>query len=165
MKDTDKEIQKAVAKLIAEEWIAGTMYKMMTLACKQDQRGVIKDLFNEIGNDEIDDHFASLVKWCDQFGCYIPCSEDEFNKLADKKLVKLAKEVKKGQDAKYYIEKALESEELAINSYKEVLDEQPVHIYTELQSILWSIYYDEEEHLKDLNSSLIACDANVEMII
>ena len=65
MKDTDKEIQKAVAKLIAEEWIAGTMYRMMTFACKKDERAVIKDLFDEIGMDEINDHFNSLVKWCD----------------------------------------------------------------------------------------------------
>lgn len=161
----DKDIQKALNKLISEEWIASNMYQQMIFGCIPEERGVIYELFTSIANDEMHDHMKSLVDWCMQHAYDIPCKTAEFKRYASAADVKLLDTFKTKQNAAYYIEKAIESEKSAIESYKAVIDSGNIAQFTDLQSIIWNNYYDEQEHLEKLNSALIAYEANADMIM
>ena len=161
----NKDIQEATARLISEEYIAAAIYIQATMAAESESVDVIADLFNQTAKDELDDHMAELVKWCRDYGYDVPCSEKEFRKEADKDLVKLLDSMKKKQNAGYYLDLAAKSEELAIASYKKVLELKDICQFTDLQATLWHIYYDEEQHLRDINSTKAAFNAGVDMII
>lgn len=68
MKDTNsmmnKKVQDALSKLISEEWVAGNLYALMAISCKKDEREIINSLFTDLYNDEIHDHYRSLIEWC-----------------------------------------------------------------------------------------------------
>lgn len=108
---------------------------------------------------------AELIKWCKTYDYDIPCSEKEFKKYADPKIYKIVQDLKKNQDAVYYIQEAIKQENLSIKSYKNALNTKNLCEFTDLQSLLWNIYYEEEEHLSELNSSLIAIEANADLIL
>lgn len=136
-----------------------------TMAADPESVDVIADLFNQTAKDELDDHMAELVKWCREYGYDVPCSDKEFRKEASKDLIKLLDNMKKKQDAGYYLDLAAKSEELAIATYKDALGIKGICQFTDLQATLWHIYYDEEQHLRDINSTKAAFDAGVDMII
>ena len=159
------KLQDAVRKLIAEEYYAYTLYFLSRFAVAPNERDVVSDLFSQIADDELDDHMKTLTEWCFEYGIDVPCTESEFKKLAGAKASKQVSDLKKGKDAAYYIQEAVKSEEMAIESYKAVLDMKEVHDFTDLQSALWKIYYDEEEHLGNLKTARIAYDAGNSLIM
>ena len=55
--------------------------------------------------------------------------------------------MKSKEDAIYYIEGAIESEEEAIKSFEDALQQEYL---PELQGVLLKCYYDEIQHLEDL---------------
>lgn len=160
-----ERLQDAVRKLISEEYYAYKLYMLARLAVKADEKGAVDQLFSEISDDELNDHLKMLVEWCRDYGVDVPCSEAEFKKAADSKISKQVDYLKKNKDAAYYMQEGITSEEAALASYKKVLDMDEVHEFTDLQSALWKIYYDEEEHLRDLNTAKIAYDAGDNLVI
>ena len=161
----DKKLQDAVKRLISEEYFAYQLYLFSKMAVKKEDRGVLFQLFTEIAQDELDDHMKTLIDWCIEYNVDIPCSEAEFKKCAAVKISRQVSQLKKNKDAAYYLEEARKSEELAIASYKEVLDKDGVCQFTDLQSILWKIYYEETEHLQKIDTAKIAYDAGDDLII
>lgn len=161
----DKKLQDAVRKLISEEYFAYQLYLFSKMAVKKEDRGVLFDLFTTIATDELDDHMKMLIDWCVEYNVDVPCSEVDFKKYADKKVSRQVLQLKKNKDAGYYLDEARKSEELAIASYKEVLNGEDVCQFTDLQSILWKIYYEEAEHLRDIDTTRIAYDAGDDIVI
>lgn len=58
-----------------------------------------------------------------QSGYDVPATFSEFKKYADKEDAKLFESFKKGKEASYYLELAIESEKRAIESYEKLLEE------------------------------------------
>lgn len=163
MKDTDNglvsaELRKTLKKLISEEYYAYQLYMLSRMAVKSEWHAAIDDLFSEIAEDELGDHMKQLIAWCREYGVDIPCSESEFRKAAGEKASKQVSALKKNKDAAYYIAEAIKTEELAADSYKEAIETDGVSQLTDLQSLLWHIYYDEAEHLGKLRTARIAVD-------
>ena len=164
MKKTDNafmndKLQASALKLISEEYLAYQLYTLAGIAVKKEEAPILKGLFGEIAEDELHDHLKELVEWCRQYGYEIPCTETEFKKYADKNASKQVSQLRKGQPAGDYIDEAIKSEEMAIASYKEVLDYEGTCQFTDLQALLWHIYYDENEHLQNLKTTKIAYEA------
>lgn len=143
----EKNTQKILEKLISEERIAVDFYMGALNNVKPEQRALIHDKFKEIALDEKHDHFKKLVKFATLNGYEVPFKYKDFEKFASKKTVNLFNSLKVGEDALYYIEKAIESEKDAIASYEKALSEEFVF---ELQAVLLNNYYDELEHLEEL---------------
>lgn len=116
-KTLDKEVQAAINKLISDEWFAGQTYRQFILLVKDDDRSKIAGEMIEVANDEIDDHLRSLIEFALSYGFSVPSTYNEMKKLADKEDVKLFEDCKKDQDAKFYINKAIEAEKRAIDTY------------------------------------------------
>ena len=161
----ESKIAKAVCKLISEEYYAYQLYLFSGLSVKKEDLENVDQLFAEIGKDELNDHMKQLIAWCREYEVEVPASESEFKKLADVKAVKLVSGLKKNKDAVYYINEAIKSEEIAIESYKKALEIDGICLLTDLQSLLWHIYYDECEHLDKLNTSKIAVEAGDDLVI
>lgn len=70
------KIQKILNQLISEEWIAGQMYKFYVYAMEdQEDIDFCQDTFNEISEDELNDHMESMISWARTYGYSIPCKE------------------------------------------------------------------------------------------
>lgn len=159
-----EKVQKALNKLISEEWFAGNTYILFANALDRDDRNyeAIRSAFDETAIDELQDHMKSMIQFALQNGYDVPSTFSEFKKYADKEDVKLFETFKKGKDSDYYLKLALESEQRAIVSYEEVvegLDE--LAFLTELQAILKNNYYDEVEHLESFNFLKYTIDAQL----
>jgi len=150
----EKKVQRAVKKLISEEWIASTFYEQMILACDPAERETIKDLFEKNGIDEKEDHYAKLVKFAEMKGFDIPCKMSDYEMSAGESTVKQFEKWSKGKKADYYIEEAIKAEEDAIKSYSEILNDED--ICQCLKNYILEFYYDEVEHLSNLNTLLLA---------
>lgn len=160
-----KALQGQVQKLIAEEYFAYQLYFFSLAAAGGDEVGVVAELFAKIGEDELRDHLAQLAEWCRAYGVDVPASESEMKKAASKKLQALTSGLKKGQPAGYYLDQAIAQEELAAESYKKALEGKDVCQFTDLQATLWHIYYDEVQHLRDLNTAKIAYEAGDDLVM
>jgi hypothetical protein len=79
----------------------------------------------------------------------------ECNKQLDK--------IKMYEDPLYYIDEAIKSEQFAIASYEEVLQDT-TNIPYELNAIMLQNYYDELEHLDDLMVMKYAIEAGAELV-
>jgi ferritin-like protein len=161
----NEKLQDAVKKLISEEWYAYQLYMFSAMTAKKDQVKFIDDLFKETANDELGDHMKELIEWCRTYDYEIPCGEAEFKKYADKTLSKQLADLKKNKDAGYYLDEAIKSEEAAVKSYKAVLEYPDTYHYTDLQALLWHIYYDEVEHLEKLHTAKIAYEADADLVM
>lgn len=157
----EKKVQKALNKLISEEWMAGTMYKQMLLACKQDEVKTLVELVHETAVDEIDDHYAKLVKYAVSYGFDVPCHVKDYEKYASDACVKMFNNFKKDQDAGYYITQIIEAEKDAISSYEEILDDE--ELPQEFLAVVLPNYYDEIEHLENFGTLNIAYNASVQI--
>ena len=100
----DKKIEKAVKKLISEEWLASTFYEQMILACDPNERDTIADIFRNHANDEKYDHYEKLISFAISNTLEIPCKLQEYDRYSDESLVKLIEKFQKGKKANYYIE-------------------------------------------------------------
>lgn len=154
MDKLDKKTEKALCKLISEEWIAATLYEQMVLACKSEERNVIHDLFLQTADDERNDHYAKLVRFAIEKDVEIPCSLKDYAKYAAKSVVKQFDNWKKNKDAGYYIDEGIVSEQDAILSYTEILNDEDVCDC--LKGLILEFYYDELEHLSNLNTLKLA---------
>ena len=76
----------------------------------------------ETSDDELDDHYASLVAFAKQNGYDVPSTYSEMKKYADKGDVKLFESCKKNQDALFYLNEGIKSEERAIETYEKYID-------------------------------------------
>jgi hypothetical protein len=75
--------------------------------------------------------------------------------------VKQFNALKSGQDADYYVDQALKAEQDAISSYEEALQED---LPMDLIPIVTRNYYDEIEHLDQLGTMKIACQAGMDAV-
>ena len=71
--------------------------------------------------------------------------------------------IKMYEDPLYYIDEAIKSEQFAIASYEEVLQDT-TNIPYELNAIMLQNYYDELEHLDDLMVMKYAIEAGAELV-
>jgi ferritin-like protein len=157
----EKNIQKILDKLMAEELLAHMFYMGCPVAAKKDEAKIFEKLFIEIAEDELNDHFLSLKKWALDNDFKVPYKMKEYMKLATKDAKRLDS-LKDNQSALYYIEKAIESEKDAISSYEEALKNKDLPY--ELHSILINNMFDEKEHLEKLNTLSYAFDANATLV-
>ena len=157
-----KSTEKALKKLISEEIIAVDFYVGCLGSVMCEERKFIEEKFTEIMLDERDDHLQKLVKfaresYCDEFE--VPFKYKDIEKYASNKCVSTFNKLKRGEHAAYYIEKAIEIEKDAIASYEEVLEDEWVS--AEANAILLNIYYDEVQHLQELELLLQCCTMGV----
>ena len=130
-----------VNKLISEETIAHDFYIGCIMTVDKDEVCCIENIFVETANDELNDHCKSLVKWAKDNGYDVPFKYKDYRKYSDKKLFDLLDKLKPGKDAKSYVEDAILSENLAIESYEDAMKYDGVPY--ELHAILMKNYYDE----------------------
>lgn len=142
------KIQKALNKLISEEIIASEQYIGSIVATCTCQSSEFAQIFEGIADDEYDDHYKKLVAYAIANDYDVPFKWKDYEKHADPKAFRLLSSLKTGEKTKYYIEKAVESEKLAVESYMQIA--QDPDLPYEFTSICWQIYYDEVEHLSKL---------------
>ena len=68
--------------------------------------------------------------------------------------------LKRGEDAPYYIERAIESEVEAIKSYEECMAGEYLF---DLQPVMLKCYYEEMKHLEDLQLLLTCANMGVDL--
>ena len=145
----DKDVQEAINKLAADEWFAGQIYKQFILLVKHEDRSKIAGEMLEVADDELDDHLRSIIEFALSYGFSVPSNYNEMKKLADKEDVKLFENCKKNENALFYIEKGIEAEERAIQTYQKYFDDYEfAHFFQDFKLIVQNNYYDEIDHLK-----------------
>lgn len=157
----EKKNEKILKKLISEEWIASNFYEQMIYACVPEERDVICAIFLKNRDDEKNDHYTKLIDFCIENGFDVPCKMSDYEMYADENIVKQFDKWSKGKNAGYYIEQAIKSEEDAVKSYLEVLNDESV--FECVKRLVLEFYYDELEHLGNLNSLLIAYNVSAKI--
>lgn len=160
----NKKYQNILNKLIAEEVIAHDLYIGCIMSINKEDVCNISNMFNKIAIDEMDDHCKKLADWAYANDYEVIFKYKDYLKYADEKLVSLFNNLKRNESVEYYFKKAIESEECAIKSYKEVLEKQGNDVPYDLYSILIQNSYDEDEHLRDLQDLYYALQHNAEFI-
>ena len=163
----DKKIQDLLNKLISEEMLANMSYRNAIVSGFDIDKIIIDNIkilnkpFQLIANDELADHHKALVIFAIQNGYTVPIQDKEFKKYASDTAWKGYDQMKHGQDTMYYIDLMIELEKDAIKSYEDAMniDDVPYELY----SILQKNYYDECEHLSDLNTLKVATEAGAEL--
>ena len=154
MKDNNEyynaKIQKILNKLISEEWLAGNMYSFYMQTVDSEERSLVFDMFGTLSDDEIDDHYKSLVDWALLYGYDVPCTIRDIERYASKNAVRLFNSFTKNKDAMYYVKKSIEAEKDAIMSYQEALQSEELVQFGDLKAIILRNYTDELEHLENL---------------
>lgn len=158
----NKNVQKVLSKLIAEEMLANSMYRISIIACNPLESIKIADMFRETADDELMDHHQNLVKFAVMNDYDVPCQDKEYKKFASETAWKSYDNIKKDQDAKYYIDLAIKAEEDACESYLKAMDVEDIPY--ELYAIIQKNYYDEKEHLENLKTLQIANEVNAELV-
>lgn len=147
----DKDVQAAINKLASDEWFAGQMYKQFVLLVSPEDRSKIAGEMLEIAKDELDDHLKSIIEFALSYDFSVPSTYNEMKKLADKEDVKLFENCKKNEDALFYIQKGIEAEKRAIETYQKYFDDYEfAHFFQDFKLIVQNNYYDEVEHLEKL---------------
>ena len=155
----DKKVQDALNKLISDEWFAGNVYKQFVVLASNEARAQIEQLLLETADDELNDHYASLVTFAKQNGYDVPSTYSEMKKYADKADVKLFESCKKDQDALFYLNEGIKSEERAIETYEKYVDNEDLKCEPNLEVIIKNNYYDEQQHLEDFNFAIESIQA------
>ena len=155
----DKKVQDALNKLISDEWFAGNVYKQFVVLVVKRFKPQIEDLMIETSDDELNDHYASLVAFAKQNGYDVPSTYSEMKKYADNADVKLFESCKKGQDALFYLNEGVKSEERAIETYEKYVDSEDLKCEPSLEVIIKNNYYDEQQHLEDFNFAVESIQA------
>ena len=155
----DSKIQNALNKLISDEWFAGNIYKQFIVLVDSKYRSQIEDIMLETANDELNDHYASLVAFAKQNGYDVPSTYAEMKKYADKGDVKLFENCKKNQDSLFYLKESVKSEERAIEIYEKYVNDNDFDVVPDLQIIIKNNYYDEQQHLEDFNFAIESIDS------
>ena len=159
--DVDAKVQKIINKLIAEEVIAHDFYIACCMAARKDEANEFRKMFISTAVDELDDHRNGIAQWAMDNGYSVPFKYKDYRKYSDKKLFDLLDKLKPGKDAKSYVEDAILSENLAIESYEDAMKYDGVPY--ELHALLMKNYYDEQQHLDDLQTLRTAVEANTHL--
>lgn len=159
--EKNKTVQKWLRRLISEEMIAHDLYVGSVMACKPEQRDMFRDKFIEIAVDERDEHAKDMIDWALANGYEVPFKYKDYERYASDKTVRQFNALKAERDADYYIDEALKAEQDAIASYEEAPQED---LPLDLIPILTRNYYDEVQHLEDLSTMKIACDAGMQVV-
>ncbi len=163
-----KKVQDILSKLISEEMLANMTYRNAIIAGYDPDKVwmtndavILNKPFQTIADDELGDHHKALTTFAFINGYTVPFQEKDFKKFASEKAWKGYDGMKRGQDAIYYIDLMIDLEKDAIKSYEDAmkLEDVPYELYT----ILQKNYYDECEHLDDLNTLKIATEAGAEL--
>lgn len=150
----DSKLQTTLKKLISNEYIAGQLYILWTLSVPGEQRQFVSDVFENIASMKMTDHMKALIGWCINNGYDIPCTDPEIRRCAADYAKKAISQTKRNKTAEECITLAIKLEQQDLIEYQEALKIKAVPEYTDLQSILWSIYYDCEENISRLNTML-----------
>lgn len=151
-KTKDKDVQNAIMKLASDEWFAGNIYKQFVLLVKNEDRNQIAEQMLDIAEDELDDHLKSIIDFALANGFDVPSTYAEMKKHADKDDIKLFESCKKGQDALFYIQKGIEAEKRAIETYQKLVDDYDfAYDFQDFKMIVQNNYYDEVSHLETLS--------------
>lgn len=162
MTTEEKAIQKTLNKIMSEEMLAHMLYMGCIVATCKCKAVVFEKLFIEIAEDELNDHFINLKKWAVANDFEVPFKMKDYIKYAPECNKQLDK-IKMYEDPLYYIDEAIKSEQFAIASYEEVLQDT-TNIPYELNAIMLQNYYDELEHLDDLMIMKYAIEAGAELV-
>lgn len=162
-----KKVQDMLSKLISEEMLANMTYRNAIMAgfdvdkMPVDNFKTLNKPFQTIADDELSDHHRALVAFAFTYGYEVPFQDKEFKKFASEKAWKGYDGMKRGQDAMYYIDLMIDLEKDAIKSYEDAMkvSDVPYELYT----ILQKNYYDECEHLDDLNTLKIVAEAGADL--
>ena len=147
-----KKVQDTLNKLISDEWFAGNIYKQFVFMLKPEDRSLLEETLIDVANDELDDHFASLVDFAAKNGYDVPSSYNDMKKHADLEDVKLFEKCKAKQDINFYIDKSLASEERAITTYEKYVNDEFFKFNApDLDLIIRNNYYDEIDHKEKFN--------------
>ena len=157
---TYRNTQKILNKLISEELLAGNFYNGCVASVTPMQRRVIEEKFSEIARDELEDHARVLTKFAIENGFEVPFKYKDIEKYSSKKMVAKFNTLKRGEDAQYYIERAIESEVEAIKSYEECMAGEYLF---DLQPVMLKCYYEEMKHLEDLQLLLTCANMGVDL--
>ncbi len=163
--DNSQKVQRALNKLISEEWLAGNTYMLFANALDRADRNcqAVKEAFIDTAVDELSDHMKSLLEFAIACGYDVPATYAEFKKHADREDVNLFESFKKGKDSAYYLDLAIEAEKRAVKSYEEVIEGlDELAFLPELQGTLKNSYYDEVEHLESFNFLKYTIDAQLD---
>lgn len=155
----DKKVQDALNKLISDEWFAGNIYKQFVVLASNEARLQLEDLMLETADDELNDHYKSLVDFAKKNSYDVPSTYSEMKKFADKGDIKLFESCKKDQNSMFYLEEGVKSEERAIETYEKYVDNEDIACEPELEVIIKNNYYDEQQHLEDFNFAIESLQA------
>lgn len=155
----DKKVQDALNKLISDEWFAGNVYKQFVLLVDPMYKPQIECIMLETADDELNDHYASLVAFAEQNGYDVPSTYAEMKKHADKTDVKLFESCRKSQDSMFYLNEGVKSEERAIDTYEVYVNDNDLSCEPSLEVIIKNNYYDEQQHLEDFNFAIESIQA------
>lgn len=152
-------IQSDLNQLISEEWYAGQMYKLFINAVQIDEKDALKSVLDSIADDELDDHYANLIRYANRWGYSVPSTIDEFKKYAGTKDSKAFETFKNKKDLLTYIKLSIESELRAIAAYEEALENPDLMVCPEIEGVIKNNYYDELDHLQQLQFTQNLIDA------
>lgn len=157
--ELNKNIQSALNKLITDEWFAGQIYKNFAMLVDSQERNLIYDDMMNTASDEINDHYAKLVRFALENGYAIPVIYADMKKYADAEDIKLFEKVQKNKNAEYYLKISIDAEIRAIETYEKFLHDKKVTEDISFQMIIQNNYYDEIEHLNTFKFSLSSYEA------
>ena len=157
-------IQKAIKKLIADEFYSSQYYTLTPFAVEAEQYGAIYELFKQF-EISAKTKFNNIIEWAIKYGIDIPHSEAEMKKIATSEIVKKVSSVKKKQTADFYINKAIEIENIMLKIYKDTTNIDDIAYFTDLQSILWQNYYDKADNIGKLQTAIIAFEASCDLVM
>ena len=157
--ELNKNIQSALNKLIADEWFAGQIYKNFAMLVDSQERNLIYDDMMNTASDEINDHYAKLVKFALENDYIIPASYTDMKKFADAEDIKLFEKSQKNKTADYYLKEGIDAEIRAIETYEKFLHDKKVTENVDFHMILQNNYYDEIEHLNTFKFSMSSYEA------
>lgn len=163
--NTKNKLHSAIRKSIAEEYGASQLYTLWLLASENTAKPTLADMFTKFSDEKFKRNMLELVEWCNSVECDVPCTEPEMKRTQSDTMKKFFNHMKKGKDAGYYIDQAISMQNYQVLQYRKILEIDEVSQFTDLQSLLWNIYYDEEQRLRDLHTAKIAFEANANMII
>lgn len=143
-----KKIQKTLNKLISEEIVAKDIYIGAIMAASGEEGRKFQGLFAHIAKDELEDHAKNLICWAKANGFSVPFKYADYQKFSNGDLCRILAKIKPDQNALQYVDMAIKSEHLAIQSYEDELRNSAVPY--ELRTILYKNLTDEKEHLDQL---------------
>lgn len=144
-------VKYILKKLISEEFLAWQFYRSLLWSANFNISKKLEILFLDIANDELNDHLTKLVNYAKSYNINIPCTNEEYQKYANKKIVKqFLTKIKRNKDINFYIDEVILAEQEAILSYENAIKEE--ELPDDLYRLLLEIYYEEQDHLSDLNT-------------